>query len=53
MKAQKERQRRERLEDYERMMEMQQEEIQSKYKSNFELKTAYYDKKAEEKKMGL
>lgn len=53
MKAEKERQRRERLEDYERMMEMQQEEIQSKYKSNYEIKTAYFDKKAEEKKIAL
>lgn len=35
------------------MMEMQQEEIQSKYKSNYEIKTAYYDKKVEERKMGL
>lgn len=33
------------------MLEMQQEEIQAKYKSSFELKTAYVDKRAEERRL--
>lgn len=34
-------------------MEMQQEEIQAKYKSNYEIKTSYVDKKVEERKVAL
>ena len=41
------------MEEYERMIEMQQEEQQNKYKSNFQIRTNYIDKKEEERKMAM
>lgn len=35
------------------MIEMQQEEQQNKYKSNFQIRTNYIDKKEEERKIAM
>ena len=50
MRAEKERIRREKMEETERLLEMQQEEMEQKYRSHHELKSVYVDPKNEARK---
>ena len=53
MRAERERQRNEKLEETERMIELQREEMSNKYRSNYELRSVYVDPKVEARKEAM